>query len=468
VQTIKTAVVVVLLFVVLFMAYVAINGSQTELPQELQKMLTDDTSLGIDVSIPGMSSDASQNRPGAGLTPSNGLPSTSLTSGPSSFWNSPSSGNSAMASPSAAAITPETLTPPKLTSIPSLPSSLAKPSSMTEASSTPPNFEIPTIAPSPLKLDASATSKSDSALPPTLAVIPPSLRDNPTPDAFNDSPVSAPLESGSPNVENSFAKSDPPSGLKMPDALTVSANDSTAKKANLTGPSFENAKKTAIEKAKQGELKNALSMLSVFYNSPELTSEQSQDLLNLLDAIAVEAIYSKRHVLDQPYIVGPGETIDGIAKKFEIPTELLSKINTVDSTLGPMPGTRLKVFQGPFRAEVNLKKNEMTLFLGELYAGRFPISTGADPQPKEGVFQVLDKQRNRNYYGKGGIQIEGGDPRNPFGGLWIDLGQDFSIHGSAGAAGSDGNGLGCISLSPQDAGDVFNMLSRGSQVTVRR
>ncbi len=211
---------------------------------------------------------------------------------------------------------------------------------------------------------------------------------------------------------------------------TDEASSPVDKKANITGRSFENAKKAAIEQVDRGEFKEALAKMSAFYNSPELTAEQNIDLINLLDSLAGETIYSRRHLLDTPYVVGPGETIDDIAKRFEIPTELLAKINAVDSTRGLLPGTKLKVLRGPFRAEVDVNRHEMTLFLGDLYAGRFPISTGADPQPKEGVYQVLDKQRHRNYYGKGGVQIDGNDPRNPYGGWWMDLGQELSIHGS--------------------------------------
>jgi LysM repeat protein len=264
--------------------------------------------------------------------------------------------------------------------------------------------------------------------------------------------------------------------FELPDTSTKAEDNSSnenpseqpVKKANLTGRSYDNAKKTALEMVDKNDFKGALATMSIFYNSPELSAEQSLDLLNLLDSLAGETIYSRRPLLEPPYIVGPGETIELIAKKYEVPAELLAKINAVDPTLGPMPGTKIKVFQGPFRAEVDVQRHEMTLFLGELYAGRFPVSTGADPQPKEGVFQVVDKQKNRNYYGKGGLQIDGSDPRNPYGGWWIDLGQDLSIHGSPDAQGSENNSLGCISLSPIDAGDVFSMLSRGSQVTIKR
>lgn len=456
-QTIKTAVVVVLLLVVLYGAYIAITGSQTELPAELQNMLAD-TELDIDVpSMPLATSNSSTSN--ASLTPvsPNGLSPIPSSSG--DFWSNQKNSNSTAPAPGG----------------PSKPSSLASGPSL--------------FLPPPTDSDESDANDAPSITPPpalATSVTPPSPL-QPKPDLSSDAlamNVTSPK-----NSEMDSTKSE--SNATIPGKLTsqttpitpntVGSNpnqstteptdnpaESAAKKAALTGRSFDNAKKTALEMIARNEFKAALTTMSVFYGSPELSGEQNADLLNLLDALAAETIYSRRPLLEPPYVVGPGESLEAIAKRYEIPPELLAKINAIDSTLGPMPGAKLKVFQGPFRAEVDVKRNEITLFLGELYAGRFPISTGSDPQPKEGTFTVVDKQRNRNYYGKGGLQIEGNDPRNPYGGWWIDLGHELSIHGSPEAQSSDNTSLGCISLSPLDAGDVFSMLSRGSRVTIRR
>jgi lipoprotein-anchoring transpeptidase ErfK/SrfK len=58
-------------------------------------------------------------------------------------------------------------------------------------------------------------------------------------------------------------------------------------------------------------------------------------------------------------------------------------------------------------------------------------------------------------------------PANPFGSIWIDLGNDVAIHGSAEAPSSYDDRLGCISLSPRDARDVYGILSIGSEVIIR-
>ncbi len=469
-QTIKTAVVVVLLLVVLYGAYIAINGSETELPPELQNMLANDSDMNIDVSMPSFDS--------AGLTPSSGLKggapfgnslgpknASELFSGPNPTFGSPTS--------RPASEPPKTLTPPKLTSIPSFPQmgdSTAKVPSGPSNDDSPPlgtqfGQNSSTSAEPSLSLNVDSPSKLDTPQGKPLQPLSPPASGPSIPKSLeNASAMIVPGKFASqltPSTDNQSSQSSDPLN-------TTAASSPTAKKANITGRSFENAKRAAIEQVDRGEFKEALAKMSVFYNSPELTAEQNLDLINLLDSLAGETIYSRRHLLDTPYIVGSGETIDDIAKRYEIPVELLSKINAVDTTIGLLPGTKLKVFRGPFRAEVDLNRHEMTVFLGDMYAGRFPVSTGSDPQPKEGVFQVLDKQRHRNYYGRGGIQIDGSDPRNPYGGWWMDLGQELSIHGSPDNPASDSSNLGCISLSPLDAGDVFSMLSRTSQVTIKR
>ncbi len=439
VQTIKTAVVVVLLLVVLYGAYIAINGASTDLPPELQAMLDSEANLDVDISAPGSSPfSASTNSDSfsGGFARNSGLKPAAAPSfaGPAPSFGAPVSTNSASNNGS--------LAPPQLTSLPNI-----KPLELTLPQA-PKTIDIASDSTAPFGLN----TRSNPAKPPVELDSPPTFA-MPVKTVGND---------------NLFSESESPSIASDTPASTTPSQAAQPSKSTLTGRSYETAKQTALEQINRGEMKEALATLSVFYGSPELSEAQTRDLIDLLDSLAGETIYSRRHLLDTPYVVGPGETIDMVAKRFEIPLELLAKINAVEVTSSLTPGTKLKVFQGPFRAEVDMKKNEMTVFLGELYAGRFPISSGADPVPKEGVFQVLDKQRNRNYYGLGGTQIDGQDPRNPYGGWWIDLGQDVSIHGTATSGGAENAKLGCISLSPLDAGDVFSMLSRGSQVTIKR
>src|SRR5690606_21526790 len=118
------------------------------------------------------------------------------------------------------------------------------------------------------------------------------------------------------------------------------------------------------------------------------------------------------------------------------------------------------------RVEVNLRTSELTVFVDKYYAGRFPISIGRDPYPAEGQYTVRGKQQGKDYFPASGATISAGHPMNPYGKHWLDLGSDISIHGSAERDVSPD--MGCISLSPIDAADVYGMLSPGSVVTIRR
>ena len=144
---------------------------------------------------------------------------------------------------------------------------------------------------------------------------------------------------------------------------------------------------------------------------------------------------------------------------------------TVRGLLRPLPPLLLCLGcasspERPFRAEIDLKKTEMTLLLGELYAGRFPITLGQDPAPQPGTYTVQDKQTAKAFDDASGASIPPGDPRNPFGTVWLDLGQQMCIHGSAEAP--EAMGKGCISLRAADAEDVYGILSQGSTISIRR
>ena len=112
------------------------------------------------------------------------------------------------------------------------------------------------------------------------------------------------------------------------------------------------------------------------------------------------------------------------------PTQLLQKINGIENPNVLLPGSELKVLHGPFRADVDLQAQELTVFLDQLYAGRFPITVGRDPEPTTGEFQVRDKQLEKAYFSMDGRTIPAESPANPFGHVWLDLGREVCIHGS--------------------------------------
>jgi hypothetical protein len=242
----------------------------------------------------------------------------------------------------------------------------------------------------------------------------------------------------------------------------------TGGSAALAAYSLRNDWREAEQLIADGKFKNALARLSPYYSVADLDSEQRGQLIAWIDALAAKVIYSREHLLAPAHQIRKSETLFEIADQYKVPWRLLANVNshTISDSMALVPGTELKVIPGPFKADVNLARGELTLFLGELYAGRFPLTVGDQP-PAPGTYKVLDKMsQQKSYYGLDGRVIPANDPANPYGGWWISLGGEIAIHGSPTIPTSQT--LGCISLSPQDAKDVYGILSMGSEVAIRR
>lgn len=246
------------------------------------------------------------------------------------------------------------------------------------------------------------------------------------------------------------------------------SDDARSGQPSLTAALFPRDWERARVLIEEGKLRDALKTLSVYYNSPDLSIEDHRKLLGLLDPLAGKVIYSTEHLVLAPHAVGRSETLADVAQRYQVPPMLLQNINGIKDPNVLVVGTELKVVPGPFRADVDLTRRELTLFLDELYAGRFPISVGQDPVPREGEYQVREKQTDRIYYSADGLVFPPEHKLNPYGNIWIDLGHEVCIHGAPESTERGVLAAGCISLSPLDAHDVYAILSQGSKVTIRR
>ncbi len=232
---------------------------------------------------------------------------------------------------------------------------------------------------------------------------------------------------------------------------------------------FAAAMQAAQRELETGQLAAALRQLTPWYASTQLAPQQQQQLQALLDQIAGTVVYSTQNHLEHPYEVQPGERLESIGEKYQVPWQLLAKINGIADPAALQPGERLKVVRGPFEAVISLDRRELVLRTADgLYAGRFPIGLGAENPPQEGSFAVSDKVENPVYYGRE-KSIAAEDPANPLGERWIGLGRQMAIHGTndpqvVGRADLPG----WISLREQDVEEVYDILSLGSRVTIVR
>ena len=217
----------------------------------------------------------------------------------------------------------------------------------------------------------------------------------------------------------------------------------------------------------QNQLAKALDRLSASFENPALTADDDRRVNDLLDQLAGTVIYSREHLLEPPYTVIPGDRLDQIAAKYQVPWELLAKINGIADPMNLTPGTQLKVVRGPFDGLIDKSRRRLTLFLDGMYAGSFPVGFGRDRPPVDGEYQVGAKVANPAYAGPD-LQLSADDPNNPLGERLIDLGQGQVLHGTSEPANlTSDDARGCIRMAARDIEDVYDILTPGSRVIVR-
>ncbi|TWU41383.1 putative L,D-transpeptidase YkuD [Novipirellula aureliae] len=447
-QTVKTAAIVVLLMTVMYAAYTSLTTPPDSLPPEISKLVIDEGGFDIESGLPDSL---------AALDVDPGTPQ------PSTFADSEEIPTFGASFDDSIESSTETYTFDEGVS-----AQLSDAEQGSDLTVRQPGEEENRPRASVQASLASATSRSGSTPTGTSTPIEyPStgmsfeLPMPDAPDGSNGDPIgidSTPMANLPPvdiEQEQSSVERSNPSDSALAEQVSAKPNRGLA-----------NAIQTADAQYAADQRKEALATLSLFYNTPNLSQTERSEMLGRLDALAAEVIYSKQHLLEQPYRVGHHETLMQIAVRYEVPWQLLANINGVDDPITVLPGTELKVVRGPFRAEVNLSTQELTLFLGDLYAGRFPIAVGNDPTPKAGTFTIQDKQAERTFYDANGNSVPAGDPNNPYGTLWLDLGSQLCIHGSPYATKPTPHG--CISVASDYADDLYGILTQGSSVTIRR
>lgn len=244
-------------------------------------------------------------------------------------------------------------------------------------------------------------------------------------------------------------------------ASTATASDHSA--AAAPNISYSAAMEFVQPLLNDGKLADALRLLTHWYGNPQLTANDAAKIDDLLGRLAGTVIYSRKHLLLPPYVVQSGDRLQTVADQYKIPWQLLAKINGIENPEKLVPGEKLKVIRGPFMAWVDPDKKELTLFVQECYAGRFRlVSVGREAGQTTGMFDVKEKQLDPS----GRIPAEAATAAQLAVHHCVNFGDKLSIRGVNGPlAGDDPRGL---SLESRDAEDVFDILTVGSKVMIRR
>lgn len=208
---------------------------------------------------------------------------------------------------------------------------------------------------------------------------------------------------------------------------------------------FPNAEQLCYEQ----HFRDALEILTPYYRVPNLPAEERQLLMEWLDGLAAKVIFSPEHHFSSiPYVVQPGDSLDTLSAKWRVPTNLIFNVNQdkIQNPLVLTPGIELKQLSGPFIAEIDRTTRTATLYVDDMYACRFEM-VNLDPNLETGTFLVSKKSRRDAVLGEFVV--------------WLDSG--VALYADQGQRGAPQS----ITFRQQDAKDLNEILSPGSQVIVR-
>lgn len=286
----------------------------------------------------------------------------------------------------------------------------------------------------------------------------------------------------------------PPAPATAP-APVAFAPDSTTKPSPIEAPAAPAAKNLLVDaKAKldSSDLLGARKMLNDALNANTLSLADTDAAKKMISEINQVVLFSPKRFADDEYggtySVQPGDLLQKIAVKYEVPWEALMRLNGMTDPKKLRAGQTIKVAHGPFNAVVSKSRYTLDIYLGPpgekgaMYITTYPVGLGKDDSTPTGVWLVEAgrKLKNPTYYSpRGEGIIEADDPKNPLGERWIGLAgidghavgkASYGIHGTIDES-SIGkmDSMGCIRLRNADVEWVFDLLVEGkSQVVVKQ
>ena len=290
--------------------------------------------------------------------------------------------------------------------------------------------------------------------------------------------VLTPIGSRESGSDASEPTSDP---VPTPEPVT---NQATGKPEEAAQPASRNPRIDAsMQRYQAGQVLEARQELNGMLTITRDAAEEAE-LRRDLAKIADETIFSRERLPNDPltdtYTIQPGDRLINVAKQFDVPYEVIMRINGIDDAGRIRAGQKIKVLHGPFNVKIHKSEFRLDVYLQDLYVRSFPVGLGAEQATPEGEWVVKERLRNPTYYppASAGAKriIPPDDPSNPLGEHWIGLegiGGDalgrvgYGIHGtidpdSIGKAMS----LGCIRMHNDDVAFLYDLLLPGqSKVT---
>jgi lipoprotein-anchoring transpeptidase ErfK/SrfK len=208
--------------------------------------------------------------------------------------------------------------------------------------------------------------------------------------------------------------------------------------------------------------------------------EEEPIIIDQGEVVAVEEIPSRApdnlswdeiNQLGTTHTVAKGDTLSGIAARYNVGTGLLSRINEIKDPNLIRIGQTLSVIEGPFRVAVDKSDMSLSIYLGETFIRSYPVALGKKNSTPEGEFSVVRKLVDPPWtdpYHRTIIRAD--NPDYPLGTRWIEFIPPpgaYGIHGSKKAEeiGTEAS-FGCIRvLHPQEE-ELYDFLILGSPIVI--
>jgi lipoprotein-anchoring transpeptidase ErfK/SrfK len=315
-----------------------------------------------------------------------------------------------------------------------------------------------------------AVKKVEPTVMPIIKTATPTAGDHPTAPPTNQARVHAnePEDNGKPETTVN-------TGTQLAAAPTSPA----AEVSSGPAPTLSQAKSMADA----GQILKARNAYNASLVSGRLSPADEKAAKAAIAEISKTLVFSPRRfpedALQTTYIVKSGDRMAKIADEYDIPWELLCKINNLSDPRKMRAGQTLKIIKGPFHAVVSKGAFTLDIYLGapggpgSTFVTTFGVGLGKDDSTPTGTWEVKpqSKLRNPTYYSTredGPRIIAADDPKNPLGEYWLGLTgvdghavgkESYGIHGtiepdSIGKMSS----LGCIRMLNENVAQVFDML----------
>lgn len=170
------------------------------------------------------------------------------------------------------------------------------------------------------------------------------------------------------------------------------------------------------------------------------------------------------------HVVSGGDYLGKLAAKYNTPVGAIRMMNGLRGD-NLRIGQRLTLLDGQnhvFAVRVSKSRNDLLLTLDGRFFKRYRVSTGAGGRTPAGSFKIVDKIEHPTWYRSGGAPVPYGDPENLLGTHWLALDvQGYGIHGTwePETLGRQSS-AGCIRLLNEEVEELYNLLPKGTAVTV--